>query len=86
MAGQNTIVIQAMKRRAEEMLADWADQTQRKPLVLRGARQTGKTWLVKHDLYSSKEALAGDIASGSTGGMGESFDQLDELISRRGIE
>jgi len=46
----------------------------------------GKTWLVKHDLYSSKEALDGDIASGSTGGMGESFDQLDELISRRGIE
>jgi predicted AAA+ superfamily ATPase len=48
MTGQNTIVIQAMKRRAEDMLADWADQTQRKPLVLRGARQTGKTWLVKH--------------------------------------
>ena len=30
------------------MLVDWAKQDQRKPMVLRGARQTGKTWLVKH--------------------------------------
>ena len=39
----------------------------------------GKTLLVVHDLYPSKEALDGAIASGSTGGMGESFDQLDAL-------
>jgi predicted AAA+ superfamily ATPase len=30
------------------MIAGWAAQGERKPLVLRGARQTGKTWLVKH--------------------------------------
>ena len=40
----------------------------------------GKTLLVMHDLYPSKEALDGAIASGSTGGMGESFEQLDELL------
>jgi hypothetical protein len=33
-----------------------------------------------HDLYSSKEALDAAIASGSTGGMGETFEQLDELL------
>jgi uncharacterized protein YndB with AHSA1/START domain len=40
----------------------------------------GKTLLVMHDLYPSKEALDAAIASGSTGGMGETFDQLDELL------
>lgn len=37
-----------MRRESEDMLAGWAAQSERKPLVLRGARQTGKTWLVKH--------------------------------------
>ena len=40
----------------------------------------GKTLLVMHDLYPSKEALDAAIASGSTGGMGETFEQLDELL------
>lgn len=36
-----------MQRSAEDRLTTWAAQKDRKPLVLRGARQTGKTWLVK---------------------------------------
>jgi uncharacterized protein YndB with AHSA1/START domain len=40
----------------------------------------GKTLLVMHDLYPSKEALDGAIASGSTSGMGETLQQLDELV------
>jgi uncharacterized protein YndB with AHSA1/START domain len=40
----------------------------------------GKTLLVMHDLYPSKEALDGAIASGSTCGLGETFEQLDELL------
>ena len=40
----------------------------------------GRTLLVMTDLYPSKEALDGAIASGSTSGMGENFDQLDELL------
>ena len=40
----------------------------------------GKTLLVMRDLHSSKEALDEAIASGSTGGLGETFDQLDELL------
>ena len=44
--------------------------------------RSGKTLLVVHDLYPSKEALDSAIASGSTaGGMGEQFQQLDELLA-----
>lgn len=45
----------------------------------------GKTLLVMHDLYPSKEALDEAIASGSTaGGMGEQFEQLDALLAALG--
>lgn len=40
----------------------------------------GRTLLVMHDLYPSKEALDAAIASGSTSGFGETFEQLDELL------
>ena len=40
----------------------------------------GKTLLVMHDLYPSKEALDGAISSGSTGGTTETFEQLDKLL------
>ena len=40
----------------------------------------GKTLLVMSDLYASKEALDAAIASGSTNDMGETFEQLDELL------
>jgi uncharacterized protein YndB with AHSA1/START domain len=40
----------------------------------------GKTLIVMHDLYPSKEALDNAIASGSTGGTCEQFEQLDELL------
>jgi uncharacterized protein YndB with AHSA1/START domain len=39
----------------------------------------GKTLLVMHELYPSKEALDGAIA-GMEGGMSETFAQLDELL------
>ena len=42
--------------------------------------RAGETLVVMHDLYPSKEALDSAIASGSTSGFGESFEQLDELL------
>ncbi|HTJ84670.1 MAG TPA: SRPBCC family protein [Polyangiaceae bacterium] len=41
----------------------------------------GKTLLVVHDLYPSKEALDQAIASGATSGMPETLDQLNELLT-----
>ena len=36
-----------MYRKALMKLAQWKSSSHRKPLVLRGARQVGKTWLMK---------------------------------------
>lgn len=42
--------------------------------------QGGKTLLTVHDLYPSKEALDAAVESGSTSGMPETLDQLDEFM------
>ena len=39
-----------MKRLLETQLIDWINSQRRKPLILRGARQVGKTWLVENVL------------------------------------
>jgi uncharacterized protein YndB with AHSA1/START domain len=44
----------------------------------------GKTLLVMHELYPSKDALDATIASGASDGMAETFDQLDELLAALG--
>jgi uncharacterized protein YndB with AHSA1/START domain len=44
----------------------------------------GKTRVVVHDLYPSKEALDAALASQSTGGFAEQFAQLDELLDTLG--
>jgi uncharacterized protein YndB with AHSA1/START domain len=43
-----------------------------------------ETLVVVHDLYASKAALDGAIASESTGGFSEQFEQLDELLAPLG--
>ncbi len=40
----------------------------------------GKTLVVMHDLYPSKQALDDAIASGSTSGSSEQFEQLDQIL------
>ena len=39
-----------MKRLAEEKIIRWKESSRRKPLIIRGARQVGKTWLVENVL------------------------------------
>jgi uncharacterized protein YndB with AHSA1/START domain len=39
-----------------------------------------QTVVVMHDLYPSKDALDAAIASGSTSGFSETFEQLDDLL------
>ena len=46
--------------------------------------QGAETLVVMRDLYSSKEALDAAIASGSTSGFSETFQQLDELLVSHG--
>jgi hypothetical protein len=44
----------------------------------------GKTLVVVHDLYPSKEALDGAIASENTGAWPEQFQALDDLFTTLG--
>jgi uncharacterized protein len=37
-----------MKRLAYQQLLEWKNSSNRKPLIIRGARQVGKTWLMKY--------------------------------------
>ena len=42
-----------MYRKAVEYLKEWKLNPSRKPLIIRGARQVGKTWLMKE--FAKKE-------------------------------
>lgn len=46
-----------MKRLAERQVLAWKDSTRRKPLIIRGARQVGKTWLVENSLAHHFESF-----------------------------
>ena len=37
-----------MKREIYKQLLDWKLSINRKPLILQGARQIGKTWILRH--------------------------------------
>ena len=44
-----------MKRIIEKKMLEWIDSPRRKPLIIRGARQVGKTWLVENCLAKEFE-------------------------------
>ena len=44
----NELIHRFMYRKAEIALADWKNRKLLKPLILTGARQVGKTWLMKN--------------------------------------
>ena len=46
-----------MKRLAEEQVKNWKDSSRRKPLVIRGARQVGKTWFVENVLAKNFDSF-----------------------------
>jgi len=46
-----------MERLAEQTLLDWKRSIRRKPLIIRGARQVGKTWLVENVLSKEFEQV-----------------------------
>ena len=47
-----------MRRDAMQQLYDWKEKTTRKPLIVRGARQVGKTWLMKEFASSAYKQFA----------------------------
>ncbi len=47
-----------MRRYIDDQLRQWQDSTRRKPLILRGARQVGKTWSLKEFGKNRFESVA----------------------------
>jgi uncharacterized protein len=47
----------AMERKINSYLVDWLNNSVRKPLIIRGARQVGKTWLVRNLANVSEKRL-----------------------------
>ena len=46
-----------MRRNQTAFLINWLNSTSRKPLIIRGARQVGKTWLIRDLATSSQKEL-----------------------------
>lgn len=46
-----------MKRDRSEFLIEWLNSKERKPLVIRGARQVGKTWIIRELARSQQRQL-----------------------------
>ena len=47
-----------MKRQIYDELKNWKTDSSRKPLILRGARQVGKTWIMKEFGRTNYEKVA----------------------------
>jgi hypothetical protein len=48
------------------------------------AEKDDKTTVTQHDLYPSKAALDGQMASGATSGTDETMDQLEQALQTMG--
>ncbi len=65
-----------MKRSLLTHLQSWLNSSRRKPLVIHGARQVGKTWLVKHlATLSGKQLIELNFEKNST--LASLFDSND---------
>lgn len=47
-----------MRRKTLDFLREWKQKDSRKPLIIRGARQVGKTWLMKEFARAEYENFA----------------------------
>lgn len=77
-----------MKRYALEKLVEWKNKEKRKPLIIKGARQVGKTWLMKEfgRVYFKKVAY---ISFYNNSSMKKVFDddyELNRILTSIGIE
>lgn len=72
-----------MKRALEENLIAWKNQRNRKPLILRGARQVGKTFLIEHQLKNEFKSFV-KIDFEQTKEAAQCFDTLipDQIIKK----
>jgi predicted AAA+ superfamily ATPase len=77
-----------MQRELLKSLIQWKDQADRKPLIIRGARQVGKTWLLKEfgKLHYKNVAYINFETAKSLYSIFESGFEVDKLIMALKIE
>ena len=77
-----------MQRFAMDKLIEWKNNTNRKPLVIMGARQVGKTWLMKEfgKLYYDKVAYISFYNNTSMSRVFEQDYDINRIISAINIE
>ena len=68
------------KRHAITYLKDWKVSKNRKPLVLRGARQVGKTTLVKEFAKSYKHHIFLNLEKRADATIFETYDDVGTLV------
>ena len=69
-----------MQRQALARLIDWKNSRRRKPLIIRGARQVGKTWLAQEFGITEYESMAYVNLDGNT--QAENIFALDYDVER----
>ena len=69
-----------IQRKAIAFLQEWKERTDRKPLVLRGARQVGKTTLVKEFAKNYDFFLHLNLEKKADRNLFEQYDDVNELI------
>jgi uncharacterized protein len=70
-----------MKRTAFEHLTDWKNSKNRKPLIIRGARQVGKTTLIHQFGKTYKQYIYLNLEKASDIRYFEIFDNVNDIIS-----
>ncbi|MDR1744081.1 MAG: AAA family ATPase [Dysgonamonadaceae bacterium] len=68
------------KRKIEQELTRWASSRYRKPLILRGARQTGKTTVIRRFASNFENFLSIDLEKKTARALFESTDNVGELM------
>lgn len=68
------------KRKAEQNLEAWKNSSNRKPLILRGARQVGKTTLVKEFAKTYKNSIFLNLEKSSDVAYFNNFDEAKTLV------
>jgi hypothetical protein len=83
-AGGKYRMVFGMNGAVMEVFGKYTEVTPHSRLVWTNEEKGGQTLLVKHDLYPSKAALDGELASGATDGILVQLEQLDELLATPG--
>ena len=69
-----------IKRNVSEYLQKWKENPQRKPLIIRGARQVGKTTLVKSFSENYKNKILLNLEKAADRKIFDDFDNVKDIV------